>query len=211
MGPEIELLTGSARTADEHDGDWRAALICAVGEQPLTNDSPHLVSNDAFNWKGAAWAIAATTRDFPSQAVVERWLKDSNEHGGYGEGEFRRYIGDERFNAHLNFFYGVTIERATILAKFIQLTKFVRTSGLFPERIAMQNRTFKDLYGGGVRTLFTEFTLSHGPNPPRGLSHQFVYWLFKHRLAHSEPAKVASDTKLGLELYQQRAAGAARR
>ena len=205
MAPEITLLSGTARVAaDEHDGDWRAALISAVGEHPLTNESPHLAGGDAFNWKGAAWAIAAATCQAPERAAVQQWLKNSNEHGGYSEDEFRSYIGTERFNAHLNFFYGVTIERATILAKFIQLTKFVRSSGLVLQRASLQTRTFIDLYGIGARDLLAAFRLDRGPTASRGLSNQFVYWLFKHRLAHSEPAKVASDTKLGLELYQQR-------
>ncbi len=32
---------------------------------------------------------------------------------------------------------------------------------------------------------------------------EFTYWRFKYRLSHQDPAKVASDTRLGLQQLQR--------
>jgi hypothetical protein len=39
-------------------------------------------------------------------------------------------------------------------------------------------------------------------------SKEFTYWLFKYRVKHSEPARMASDTKKGLDQLQKMRAAA---
>jgi hypothetical protein len=33
--------------------------------------------------------------------------------------------------------------------------------------------------------------------------HEFTYWLFKHRVNNSDPARVASDTRKGLAMLSR--------
>ena len=69
---------------------------------------------------------------------------------------------------------------------------------------------YRHLYGDTQSGLLAEFFATDEgkqDTPPESLSltqwHEFTYWLFKRRVSKSHPARVASDTRRGLERLRE--------
>ena len=75
--------------------------------------------------------------------------------------------------------------------------------------------SYHRVYGASEETLFHWFMQDKGHSERDNISlaqwQEFTYWLFKFRLANCDKARVASDTKKGLDyLNRQRSAGGLR-
>jgi len=116
--------------------------------------------------------------------------------------EFKRLIGNGKYRQYLNYFYGITIEEALILAVQDEVRKEKRTFGLGNED-GITNEVYRQIYGASKVALLRHFRREKGYPQPRSIGlaelKEFSYWLFKYRLKHCDKARVASDTKKALE------------
>jgi hypothetical protein len=114
---------------------------------------------------------------------------------------FCRSIGPDKYRNYLNYFYGVTIEEALLLATEEELLK--ADAGVFGRDSRAAEDAYQHLYGASVRRLRGEFSAERGLDARQPLAFdeykEFTYWLFKRRVRTSHPARVASDTKKGLQ------------
>jgi len=87
-----------------------------------------------------------------------------------------------------------------------EIRKEKRTLGYHKES-DIDNEVYQRIYGATKTTLLKKFRHERGLPQLRSISltelKEFSYWLFKYRLNHCDKAKVASDTKKGLEQLKQ--------
>jgi hypothetical protein len=117
-----------------------------------------------------------------------------------GRDEFRRLIGP-KYRQYLNYFYGVTVEEALLLAVQEEVRKEQRARGYADDRNTAPE-VYRRIYGATRAVLLARFRRERGLAPSRTVTlsdlKEFAYWRFKYRLAYSDKTRAASDTKKGL-------------
>jgi hypothetical protein len=124
--------------------------------------------------------------------------------------EFQALIGTPKYQAYLNFLYGVVVEEALQLAIEEEVAKerqgFVWSAGEGDYEPAFQR-----LYGRSQPEMLAEFRREKKIEPSDQIEmsdlKEFTYWLFKFRVRHHEGARVASDTRKGLVTLSRLEAG----
>jgi hypothetical protein len=180
---------------------WYLALLEAIAlwdeprERFRGEDLVYLIGGEALDWLLLAWRLSfeLDTLLFEGEPPIQ-----------VSAGEFRERIGPVKYRCFLNYFYGVTVEEALLLLYEEELRRHSMHTSTRAQRDAM----FTDLYGATERDLLRRFC---GDKPATGVAvldvqqaKAYMYFLFKHRLAHCLPPRVASDTKRGLaELRRQ--------
>lgn len=190
---------------------WYIALLEAIGlwnRAQETHNGRHyryLIGDEAFDWL----LLAERLTEEASSLIPEEELSDLLFFGKapieVSRDEFRRLIGDAKYGTYLNYFYGITVEEALLLAAEEEARKEQRVR-VFNSNHPL-DEAYQRLYGASASTLLKRFKKERG-YPQRvsmGLSDlkEFTYWLFKHRLKHCDKALVASDTKKALEELQR--------
>ncbi|HXX59120.1 MAG TPA: hypothetical protein VEI27_00395, partial [Dehalococcoidales bacterium] len=103
---------------------------------------------------------------------------------------------------YLNFYYGVTIERALVMAVQEEIRKERTVAGYVKDQ-DNSDEAFRRIYGATEIEMLTAFRkiYRHRAAKSIGLTEfkEFTYWLFKFRVNHSERSKVASDTKKAID------------
>ena len=115
--------------------------------------------------------------------------------------EFRELIGPGKYHQYLNYFYGITVEEAMQMAVLEEVRKENQTRRLNHDSEIAE--VYRRNYGQDRDTLLQEFRRERD-YPQRHTIYldelkEFYYWLFKYRLRTCEKARVASDTKKGLD------------
>ena len=115
--------------------------------------------------------------------------------------EYFESIGDKKYGQYLNYFYGITVEEALILAVQQEVDKERLVQGLGIKSTPLEE-VYRRIYDLDRETLLQQFREEkHLPKRPiTSLDEmkQFTYWLFKYRLKRCEKARIASDTKKAL-------------
>jgi hypothetical protein len=192
---------------------WYIALLEAVGKWTVAEESydhrdyRYLIANEAFDWL----LLAQRLLDEVDYMVPEEEMIALLFHGKapieLSKEEFCRLVGEAKYRAHLNYFYGVTVEEALILAVEEEAQKEQRASP-FNENNDLLDEAYQRIYGASKTEMLRKFRKQMG-YPRRksmelGELKEFTYWLFKYRLNNSDKARIASDTKKGLnELERQ--------
>ena len=116
--------------------------------------------------------------------------------------KFRELVGNTKYRQYLNYFYGITVEEALILAVQEEVRKERRISGYNNEH-NIANEVYRRIYGATKTVLLKHFRREKGYPQLKSTSltelKEFAYWLFKYRLEHCDKDRVASDTKKALE------------
>lgn len=186
---------------------WYLALLEAIGlweraEEELQGQTyRYLIDGEAFDWLLLAERLCHSVDGLLSQAEVEGLLLRGRPPLELSRREFKELVGPAKYRAYLNYFYGVLVEEALLLAVEAEVQKEDLACARCRDR-----RTFEDgyqrIYGLGRERLLRRFREEQGYPRGGGLplqeSKEFTYWLFKYRLRHCDPARVASDTKKGL-------------
>jgi len=184
--------------------EWRPARETAFGR-----DFVYMVDGEAFDWVAVAERILLDpSLAFPEDAR-DRLLGTPGFPDEVSEAEFRRRLGPSRQRAYLNYFYGVTVEQALLLAVEEEIRKRRYSRGLVPSD-PRSDEAYVVLYGdrpGGLLREFRAERAGKAADSEAGVSRTtsmrqavgFTYWLFKRRLATADPARLASDTKKGLD------------
>jgi hypothetical protein len=195
---------------------WHVALLEAIGlwvrpdEDIAASHYDYLIDGEAFDWILLAERL---TREIPG-VIPKDELEALLFHGSFpvavSDEEFRRYIGEAKYHAYLNYFYGVTVEKFILLAVEEEIAK-EQHGFVFSRRGGGQDDSYMRVYGATEAQLVDRFAAEKGYDVAGGMSaaqlKEFTYWLFKYRLRNSDKARVASDTKKGVEyLRRQRAA-----
>jgi len=188
---------------------WYIALLEAIGLWSAATEVHngrtycYLISGEAFDWLLLAERLCE---------AVDGFLPTEEKHAllFYGKPpldlptkKFKELIGDAKYHQYLNYFYGITVEEALILAVQEEVRKEKRIVGYNNEEHDTINEVYRRIYGAARAVLLKQFRHEKGYPQVRSISltelKEFTYWLFKYRLTHCEKARVASDTKKALE------------
>ncbi len=119
----------------------------------------------------------------------------------YSDTEFAHLLGAEKYRAYLSYFYGVVLEEVLLHAVEEELLK-ATNYGVTRDRRDPESH-YTRLYGKNERELLHDYSAERG-RPVSGVMtlterKEFLYWLFKQRVANSLPERLASDSQKGLD------------
>ena len=189
--------------------NWYIALLEAIGlwtEAEETHNGRHyryLIDGEAFDWLLLAERLCQAMDGLLPEEEKTSLLFCGRPPVELPADDFERLIGPAKHRQHLNYFYGIIIEEALLLAVQDEVRKESTLAGSGEETISRE--TFRRIYDADQNELLNRFRQQKGypQSDSIGLPEQkeFTYWLFKHRLASSDKARVASDTKKALRYY----------
>ena len=166
---------------------WYLALLETIAS---CVDEDSLIDGEALNLLGLARDIAPMTRGMVPDREIEDFLQGKLPLELTGE-ELSEIIGEKKYSLYLNFFYGVVVESALINLTREELSR----EGFLLPVYGTEEEAYLRIYGLSMRDMSDLFTKKHGRQPSR---EELTYFAFKHRLAHAEKEKLASDTKRAL-------------
>jgi hypothetical protein len=115
--------------------------------------------------------------------------------------ELKELIGSSKYRQYLNYFYGVTVEGALLLAVQDEIDKERRVLG-YRSKHESTDEAYQRIYDANRAALLKRFRQERGYSQLKSITltelKEFTYWLFKYRLKRCEKAKIASDTKKAL-------------
>ena len=161
----------------------------------------YLVGGEAFDWLLLAERLVDELGGIVGEEEREALLFHGHPPLEVSDEEFQSLIGTPKYQAYLNYLYGVVVEEALQLAVEEEMAKEHHAHvwstagndgvGLYPR-----------IYGRSQSDLLAEFQKERGLALTDGLDYsdlrEFTYWLFKYRVRNGEGARVASDTRKGL-------------
>jgi len=187
---------------------WYLSLLGAIGlwtsASEKFNDQHYiyLIDGEAFDWLLLAERLTMTVNGLVPEEERDALLFHGVPPLRLTAAEVRELIGDRKYGQYLNYFYGITIEEALLLAVQEEVEKERHVQGM-GRRGDAADETFHRLYDASRDELLKQFRLEKGHPQIRSITitelKAFTYWLFKYRLKRSEKAKIASDTKKALK------------
>jgi len=208
-----ESIVRDLKEAVASGRNWYLALLDAVREWTSPEEDYdgrkylYLIQGEAFDWLLLAERLCQPIADLIPVGELEDLLFKNKAPVKLGPGEFKKLIGIVKYKQYLNYFYGVTVEQALVSAVEEEVRKERRVAGL-QESADISNEAFRRVYGSSQTVMLNRFRKEKGYNLRKtttlGELKEFAYWLFKYRFKHSEPARVASDTKKGLRWLEER-------
>ena len=201
------------RSALANGISWPEALLATIGEWSAPSETvdgvqlDYLIEGEAFDWLLLAERLL---REAPAGRIptddAERLLFRGALPERVGEAQFKSLLGPEKYRAHLNYFYGVVVEEALWYAVEREVEKERSVRGL-QHPFGVQNLIAERLYRAELMPLLRQFQRQHGRGRRVRLtlaeSRAFTYWLFKRRIANSDQARIASDTRKGLRMLSE--------
>lgn len=115
--------------------------------------------------------------------------------------EFKNLIGASKYRAHLNYFYGILVERFLLLSVTDEIRKKKSALGLNTDN-GVVDEAYQRIYGAPQSALLEQFRKERRYAQLRSIKlselNEFTYWLFKYRIKIRDKSRVASDTKKAL-------------
>lgn len=213
--PPLDAEDGVAAFLDAlHAGEpWYPALLAVVARwvtpEETVDDARYryLLGGEAFDWRRLAERLLDAAGDLVPADEAERLLFEGKLPTGEDPSEeaFARAIGREKYRAHLNFQYGVTVEETLLLEAEQDLHKARHLEG--PRGEPVDVAAYERVYGRTFAELSAEYRIETGASLGSNVSQAelaaFTYWCSKYRFRLAEPARVASDTRKALALLSR--------
>ena len=213
-GAHDDIIANLKRTAGV-DTPWHLAVLQAVGEWSLPHefwddrDWRYVVGGEALDWLTLAQRLCMEIPHAVPAGELEALLFHGRFPHRIGPARFREMIGPYRYTAVLNFRYGVVVEEALQLVAEDVIRKN-RLARCYQDSEEVVEDAFRHLYGETRDALLISFLMESGGvwgDDLERLSlsawNEFTYWLFKRRVRKWHPARVASDTRRGLEKLRE--------
>ena len=162
----------------------------------------YLIDGEAFDWLLLAERLCGEVDGLLPQDEKFDLLFHGRPPLDITKEKFKELIGDARYHQYLNYFYGITVEEALVLAVQDEVRKEWGASG-YTRAEETTSEVYRRIYGATRGVLLRRFRLEKGYPQVRSTNlaelKEFTYWLFKYRLKQSDKARVASDTKKALD------------
>ena len=162
----------------------------------------YLLQGEAFDWLLLAERLCRELDGIVPTEDKEQLLFNGSLPSEIRETDFRRLIGVNKHRGLLNYWYGVVVEEALQLAVEEEVRK-QHLARCFSDSEELVEQAFIRIYEDTRANLLKEFLKEKGGPRRKSLSlsevKEFTYRLFKRRLKIWDPARVASDTRKGLE------------
>lgn len=192
--------------------NWYIALLEAIALWSSAEETykgrhyRYLIDGEAFDWLLLAERLCREVGSLLPEEEINALLLHSQSPMDMNAKEFKKLIGGGKYQQHLNYFYGVTVEEVLIQAVQEEIRKEKRTSGYASEE-NLANEAYRHIYGSTKAVMLKRFRRQKRYPQLKSTSltelKELSYWLFKYRLQHCDKARVASDTKKALEQLKQ--------
>jgi len=200
-----------AITGGEH---WYTALLGAIKLWTTPEETydgrnyRYLIAGEAFDWLLLAERLCEAVEYLLPEGEKAALLFHGTPPLNLTTEKCKELMGSDKYRQYLNYFYGITVEDALILAVRGEVRKARQTLG-FNKEHDTDNEVYQRIYGATETVLLKQFRQEKGNPQLKSISltelKEFTYWLFKYRLKQCDKARVASDTKKALQyLGQQR-------
>jgi hypothetical protein len=187
--------------------NWYVALLEAVRlwsslEEDYDGRHYHyLVDNEAFDWLVLADRLCEELDGLIPEKEQINLLFFDIPPIELSKDEFKNLIGASKYQAHLNYLYGILVEKFLILAVTEEIRKEKRVLGLNNDN-GVVDEAYRRIYGATQFALLKQFRKERHCPQLRSISlselNEFTYWLFKYRIKTRDKSCVASDTKKAL-------------
>lgn len=161
----------------------------------------YLVGGEAFDWLLLAERLVDELDGVVGAPEREALLFHGHPPLEVSDDEFQSLIGTPKYQAYLNYLYGVVVEEALQLAVEEEMAK-EHQAHVWAAGELDAFGLYQRIYGRALTELLAEFQTERGLALTGGLDYsdlrEFTYWLFKYRVRNGEGARVASDTRKGL-------------
>ena len=190
---------------------WIDVLLEAVGLWTLPEERyrgrryVYLIAQEALDWLLLAERLLMEVPGQVPEVEKERLLFYGELPESVTQRQLQQALGNAKYQAHLNFFYGVVVEEALMLAVEEEILKERGVRGLHHRR-GVDDMVMERLYRATPDTLLRrhhrEMDQRHTVELSLGGWKAFTYWLFKLRVGRSDQSRMASDTRKGLRMLQ---------
>ena len=184
---------------------WYTALLEAIalwedGQENVDGQSyRYLIGGEAFDLRLLARRLLQLANGLVPAKEKAAFLKNNQPPLQITHEQFKELIGDTKYKAYLNYFYGITVENALISAVQKQVNKELKMYPCCQDPREFED-TYKRIYGEDKESLVSHFNgNSKYTEDSIEKSAEFTYWLFKYRLNNSDKERIASDTQKGLK------------
>ncbi len=191
--------------------NWYLSLLGAIGlwsspsEDYNDRSYVYLIDGEAFDWLLLAERLCSTVENL----LPEKERDDLLFHGipplELDASQIKELIGEQKYAQYLNYFYGVTVEEALLLAvqEAIDKEKWVQGLG----KVHSSDEAYHRIYDSEKDDLLKQFRQEKHRTQRQSTTldemKEFTYWLFKYRLKRCEKARIASDTKKALDYLKK--------
>jgi hypothetical protein len=187
--------------------NWYVALLEAVrlwSSPEEDHDGRHyqyLVDNEAFDWLVLTERLCEEVDGLIPEDELTNLLFFDRPPIELSKDEFKNLIGASKYQAHLNYLYGILVEKFLILAVTEEIRKKKRVLGLNNDS-GIVDEAYQHIYGAPQFALLKQFRKERHYPQLRSINlselDEFTYWLFKYRIKNRDKSCVASDTKKAL-------------
>jgi hypothetical protein len=191
---------------------WYLALLGAMGlwtsaeEVHQGRAYRYLIDGEAFDWLLLSERLCQTVNDLLPEDEKNNLIFHGVPPLELHAAEVNKLIGEKKCRQYLNYFYGVTVEEALLLAVQEEIDK-ERRAGALRSKADSSEEAYRRIYNGNREALLKRFRQKKGYPQADAMTlnelKEFTYWLFKYRLKESEKARIASDTRKALEYLKR--------
>jgi hypothetical protein len=188
--------------------NWYIALLETASRWTLAkeivdgDERDYLVGNEAFDLMLLAERLLEAAGDIIPEPEKMLFLFSHVPPVKLSQDEIKILLGEETFGRYLNYFYGITVEEALLVATEEEVRKEERGLNMKNE-LKITDEAYLRIYGERESALLDQFRRAKEYPSIDSVKlsdmKEFTYWLFKYRLSHSDPEKSASDTKKALD------------
>ncbi len=213
--PHHEVVIEELRRSAGQTQPWHLALLGAISKWDLVHERTpdrhwrYVIGGEALDWLTLAQRLCLEIPDVVPSDELEALLFRGQLPQRIGPEKFRELIGPYRYTAVLNYHYGVVVEEAIQLVVEDALRKS-RIARCYQDTDEVVDDAYRHLYGEPQPVLAGQFLAetdgiwgSDLENLSLAAWQEFTYWLFKKRVRKWHPARVASDTRRGLERLRE--------
>ena len=210
-GPQF-IAVDRLRRALEQGRDWATALVEAMALWTLATETyrgrtyKYFIAGEAFDWPILAERLCREVDDLLPDREKEDLLFTGRFPAPFDHARFKDILGTQKYRGYLNYYYGVTVEEALQLVVELEVLKRYASNGLQYVEDHSED-AFRKIYMASkselLDTFRRELDVPPGGSMDLGEAKEFTYWLFKHRLKISDKARIASDTRKGLEQLER--------
>ena len=190
--------------AGEH---WYIAVLKTMARWPQAEEViegrryRYLIGGEAFDWLLLAERLIDELDGMIGIEDRDNLLFHGHPPLEIDDEEFQSLLGTPKYQAYLNYLYGVVVEEALQLAVEEEVAKEGHAH-VWSAGDREGETVFQRLYGDTQANLLQEYQKERKLEPTERLDmadyKEFTYWLFKFRVRRQEGARVASDTRKGL-------------
>lgn len=187
--------------------NWYVALLEAVRLWSSTEEDyggrhyRYIIDNEAFDWLVLTERLCEELEGL----IPEKERTDLLFFGippiELSKDEFNNLIGASKYQTHLNYFYGILVEKFLLLSVIEEIRKKKRVLGLNNDN-GVIDEAYQRIYGAPQSALLKQFRKERHYPQLKSISlselNEFTYWLFKYRIKTRDKSRVASDTKKAL-------------